>query len=589
MEIKSSLLNEDDFKFVKKSLIDVSEIDGKDKFRVKTLEYINDSSSDDDDIFFFFFFEFVRFLQPNDEAIAYTTPDHLIWLNCPGHIGEQIRQWDFIYDHECLHQLWDTFGVEDKIRKDFGTCDHYIMNIASDCIINDYLSFYRKKSQPDGLITPEYIKTKYDIEYNRKVDTQYTLYLKLLEKNEELKKDDLIQNNIDDFGQDGDSSQNSGGGSSSQNNQSKNGKGGKGQGQSQDSDGNNKNNDKNQGNNQGDNGKDGKDGQDGQGGKDGQDGQDGKDGKANGSQDGKSGGGNQDGKSDGKDGKDGNGKSDDNSKGGSSHAGVHLDPNMTDADRASIKEKADKLLNKHKNKISGMLGEFLKKCKSSSQLNKTGIEIKTPSGSSSWKVKMDKYINLYIKKRVYEKQRMMEQTYSRVKRGSGFIEFGKPIIPGHKKKEEKLTINTAFYIDRSGSMGSSLKTVFEAAYSIAEALKKRFSHERVVKEVDFGMYSFDSRMIKIKFGDIPSCGGTTMSFAEIVEYIQKNTNDYMINIIITDGEFPSSDVKAIDNLIKTINGIIVVIVNQDNDTLKKTADKYEGKMYYILADSNFTV
>jgi hypothetical protein len=43
MEIKSSLVNHEDFKLVKDSLIKASQIDGKEKFRVRMLEYINDS------------------------------------------------------------------------------------------------------------------------------------------------------------------------------------------------------------------------------------------------------------------------------------------------------------------------------------------------------------------------------------------------------------------------------------------------------------------------------------------------------------------------------------------------------------------
>ena len=38
--IKSSLINDPEFKWVKESLIAASEKDGKDKFRVKCLEYI---------------------------------------------------------------------------------------------------------------------------------------------------------------------------------------------------------------------------------------------------------------------------------------------------------------------------------------------------------------------------------------------------------------------------------------------------------------------------------------------------------------------------------------------------------------------
>ena len=53
IEIKSSLINDKDFRFLKNSLIEVSKIDGKDKFRVKCIEYINDSAGDDEDIFFY--------------------------------------------------------------------------------------------------------------------------------------------------------------------------------------------------------------------------------------------------------------------------------------------------------------------------------------------------------------------------------------------------------------------------------------------------------------------------------------------------------------------------------------------------------
>ena len=37
-----------------------------------------------------------------------------------------------------------------------------------------------------------------------------------------------------------------------------------------------------------------------------------------------------------------------------------------------------------------------------------------------------------------------------------------------------MTLNVAFYIDRSGSMGDSLTKVFDACYTVSEALKKKF-------------------------------------------------------------------------------------------------------------------
>ena len=194
MEIKSSLLNSKELKLLKDSLIAASEVDGKENFRVRLIEYIDDTADNEDDEFFYDMIEFCRFLKPDNETTAYTTPDHVIYLNAPGVFGEKIREWDFVYCHECLHQLWDTFEVGDKIKNNGVKYDHYVLNIASDCVINDYLAAIRKKTAPPDGITPEYLKEKYDIDYDRKVDTQYTLYLKLLEVAEKLKKDQVCQN-----------------------------------------------------------------------------------------------------------------------------------------------------------------------------------------------------------------------------------------------------------------------------------------------------------------------------------------------------------------------------------------------------------
>lgn len=59
--------------------------------------------------------------------------------------------------------------------------DHMLLNIASDCVINDYLAEIKKanKVMPDSLITPKFIKSNYGVDYDRRVDTQYSLYKKL--------------------------------------------------------------------------------------------------------------------------------------------------------------------------------------------------------------------------------------------------------------------------------------------------------------------------------------------------------------------------------------------------------------------------
>ena len=53
MEIKSSLLNYKEFNYLKDSIIKIYQIDGKDKFRVRLVEYINDTSDNNDDMFFY--------------------------------------------------------------------------------------------------------------------------------------------------------------------------------------------------------------------------------------------------------------------------------------------------------------------------------------------------------------------------------------------------------------------------------------------------------------------------------------------------------------------------------------------------------
>ena len=147
MEIKSSLFDSESMSLVKDSLIKISEKDHKEKFRVKLINYIDDSSTDNEDEFFFDMLSFLRFLKPSSKSIAFTTPNKLIYMNAPngGNVGESVRKWDFIYCHECLHQLWDTFGVKEQIEKAGIEYNHKLLNIASDCVINEYLRDKRKK------------------------------------------------------------------------------------------------------------------------------------------------------------------------------------------------------------------------------------------------------------------------------------------------------------------------------------------------------------------------------------------------------------------------------------------------------------
>ena len=626
MEIKSSLLNSKEFGLVKDSLIKVSEIDHKEDFRVNMLEYINDSADNDDDEFFFDMLEFVRFLNPNSDAVAYTTPEHLIYLNAPagGGYGEKVRIWDFIYDHECLHQLWDTFGVGAKLKADGIEYDHYILNIASDCVINDYLSYYRKKDQPENGITPEYLKKEYGVIYDRKKDTQYTLYLKLLEHKNELKEDERCQDQCGDdqqSGESGDSSDNqnqqgsgSGKGKSSKQDSSKS----KGSSSEDKSDEEQAQDAANEAQSAADKAKDAAgDDKDKQGAankaqeaadKAKEEAEKAKEAAKNGDKDEakehteaakkaaqeakdaakEAGVKDEESGEKGDKGKGGN-KGEGNGK-GQGHGGSDGESKKEDVDLEKIKKDAEAVINKYKEKLSGDIGTFINQCRASQSLKESGLVTGAQKGVSAWNQKLQQYTSAYVKNKVFKKQREFKRTYQKVKRGSGFVEYGQPIQRGKKLKDDKLLINVAFYVDRSGSMGGCIDEVFKASYVIANSLQKQFGKEKVVDKVSFRMFAFDDKMEEVDWGKKVNSRGGTMGFDEILKFIKEKTNDYMINIIITDAEF---DVKEneIEKFLKEVYGCVVFVTNNQSSDVKRIANKQENKtkLFYVQADNDFTI
>lgn len=646
MEIKSSLLKYKEFNGLKNSLIKVSESDGKDKFRVKMVEYINDTADNNDDMFFYEMLPFSRFLNPSDQAIAYTTPDHLIYLNSPGKVGENVRIWDFIYCHECLHQLWDTFEVGDKIKKAGLEYNHDLLNIASDCVINDYLKSLRKKEPFNDGIFPETIKKEFDIDYDRKTDTQYSLYVKLLSvyEKEKSKFDKLIdaleklggdnESNDSNNSNNSSSSSSSGGSSSSSSSGGSSSSSSSGGSSSSSSSGGSGGSDNSNG---GDNSESKELSAD--------DAQKAADEAKKNAEDlqksAKSGGDNagelQEAADKAKDAakraqeaadkakecadkgdKEGekkaaeeakkaaeeakkavenaNGKPENNSengndssqssKGGKSNASNN-DITDSDEDINEIRKSAKQIIEKYKNKLTGCLGEFLSKCESSTSLKKDGLKANTYKGQAGWNTKMNQICKAFVKKKIFQKKRQYEKTYTRIKRGSGFVKFGQPIDPGRKVKEDKMDINVAFYIDRSGSMGNSIDNVFKAVFYIAEALKKNFGKEKIVNETIFESYAFDYSLHKLKFGQKMSADGGTMSFNTLLDHINKNTKNFLINVIVTDAGFSDIDTSTVKDLLKEIDGIVLFITNVDNDIMKELSKKYPLQLYYILANSQF--
>ena len=768
MEIKSSLLNSKALKLLKDSLIAASEVDGKENFRVRLIEYIDDTADNEDDEFFYEMLEFCRFLKPDPETTAYTTPDHIIYLNAPGVFGEKIREWDFVYCHECLHQLWETFEVADQIQKNGVKYDHDILNVASDCVINDYLAAIRKKTAPPQGITPEYLKKTFDVDYDRKVDTQYTLYLKLLEHIDELKKDqvcqkafdgkikpksvtkqqgppppppppggkpskeyidgwtDAIQDVLDkkvdplddqrqpkntsvkdydkgyedciktikkgledgvtlrDGGSD-DNGNNDGGlpqipWDIDNDNQNQGGDPGS------DSDKSDKQSDKdldvNGAQKSADDAKDAADKaqQNADSGKGSQKDADAakdaakkaqdaadraKDAANKGDKEGEA-----EAAQDAKDAADkakelsGEGKDGDNTAEAAQQAANEAkkiannaqqradsgeisqgvadaikeaakeaqdaadraksaaergnksaeakavkeakdaaaralllslesdDTNeMTEEEKAQIKAKAESVIKKYKEKISGAFGDFVKKCKNSVKCDPNGLANNTKKGKGAWNKQMDVAINAYVKKNLDKKRRQFEQTYKRVKRGSGIVKMGAPIIPGKRIKDDKMPINIAYYIDRSGSMSGCIDQVFEAAFKISEALKQRFKKDKLVKSTDFRTFVFNDHMTEIKFGQKTYASGGTMSFDGILKFISKNTKNVLINIIITDAGFDVNESEVKNFLKKDVDGLVIFITNANNDQVKMIANEneFKTKLIYILADANFDI
>lgn len=625
MEINSSLLNDKHFKFLKSNIAEVSKQDSNQKFRVSLIEYINDTSDNNDDVFFYEMLEFVRFLDPSSDSVAYTTPDRLIYLNSPGKIGKEFRQWDFVYCHECLHQLWETFNVGDEIKKQKNIeYDHYILNVASDCVINDYLYTYRKKTRPSNLITPEYIKESYGVEYNRLEDNQFSLYCKLIAVKEKLKNDKKLQqmmNDMDDGNDDNNTTGSSSNSSSMGGSDSANGKS-----QQSNSDSSNKSNSKtqktnsNSGNSQSDENLTADDAQksadearnaadkakeDVKSGKCSQEDADNADKAAKDAQDAadkaKECANNGDKKGEhkyAKAAKDAANKAKqsqdkgDNSKGNGNNSD-NITNIETKQDLDEIRNRANNILKKHQSRLTGAIGEFISKIKDAKQMkmpkSKMGIDAK--NGNGSWNAELEAVVKSFVKSQIAHKKRILQNSYKRVKRGTGPIEFSPNKInllePGRIPKKNKMAINVAFYIDRSYSMNGCIDDVFTACYDICEELRKKFSKEALVENIDYRIFTFNNYMTEIKFGDKVNAAGGTMNFDEIIDFMIENTDKFLINIIITDADFkiPTAEVNT---MIKKIDGLVVFITNNEKREVKNMA-KNTHKLHYILANKDFTI
>lgn len=183
------ILDYKEFRGTKHSILAINK---DNEWKGDLIQYINDETDVNSKMYFYYMLPCVRFTSDPRYGIACTDPKKVIWLNAPNKEVESIHdRWYFIYLHECLHQMWDTFGAEKEVIKQFGKCNHTIMNIASDCVINEYLHTQRDfklKFPTDGLVTAKSLKDNYGVDYNPREDTQISLYFKLMDVAEKVMK-----------------------------------------------------------------------------------------------------------------------------------------------------------------------------------------------------------------------------------------------------------------------------------------------------------------------------------------------------------------------------------------------------------------
>ena len=574
----NKLIQLDDFKWVLKSILDIG--DEKSEWKADFIDFVNSETSDAQSSFYYDMLPYVRFTDEGRDVGAYTTPDHLIWMNAPHGfgIGEQDYKWEFIYCHECLHQLWDTFGVEDNIKKQFGDCDREVLNIASDCVINDFLNVNKKMPYPvEGLVTPEYLRDKYGVEYDRKQDTQFSLYEKLIKVADKIKQDRNANNqpNQDADGKKHQNGQGGGGGNGNQQQQGGNqqqGNGGGNGNQQQQGGGNGGNQSGNQSGNQ-------------QGG-------------------GNSGTGNNQGQGTGS-GTKGYGK--DNSttptnnkgKGG---GGGNLDkftgwkPFGPEPSSDYFKKSAEKTIQKYAGKLTGAIGEFVRKCRTSkSEERHEGMVTRQRKGAA-WNKQLDKMMDTYIQQQVYDKHREFELTYHRFKRGSRPVQFGDIIKKGKKIKDDKLNITMSFYIDCSGSMdhdydnsGDCTEKCFQVANEIAEKIIKGYKDDSVVGDVGCKFFAFDDGITEVEPKKKYKAGnGGTMSMDKLIDIIKKRTSGDLVNIVLSDTEM-SIDKTQVINLVKNMEGMVFWIANQPKPECEELQKMLKGKFVFLQTDTNFTI
>ena len=638
------LLKDKDFAMAKRSICNLMSKDDFADDRGHLTEYFNDTADNNDEMFFYEMLRALEFIL--EGATAYTTPDKRICLNYPNEDivpmdNTKFRRWYFVFCHECLHQLWDTFAVADQIKKDLGSCDHQLLNVASDCVINEYLAkvIPDGKMMPNSIINADYIENTYGIKYNMKTDTQYSLYCKLNELSDEAKNQLKLQGQ-DNQGQGQNGQDQNGQDQNGQNNQGGQGQGSQGSQSSQQNQGNEDSNSTNSDAKSGknsstsaagnikkkldeaqerlDNGDiegakrltqeakedlsknssklsdKGKEKLNGANGKNPQ--QDiadlnsvvdelannvkGQDSDQNSQNDDKGGEKSSKSSGDASNGSDGN----------------LIDRQLIEENRAAV----EKICKKYAQSLSGGLEDFLKKCKSSKNMEEGGLLVQSQKGSAHWNKQLLLECDQYIHQKLRNQDRKFKRSFKKIRRGERAFtaqDFadGRTLKKGKVEMKDQIGFDIALYIDVSGSMCGVIDDVFDAAYNIVNTLKKTYSHDKLVDgdAINLKSYVFTTSMREIPFGKKCKTDGGTYTFEELLDDIYKRNANAFLNIVITDGDFSGINKGKVEKTLDKMDGLFVVVSNKPKGYFTNLVNHIKHtigpKLADIYADQNFTI
>ena len=272
---------------------------------------------------------------------------------------------------------------------------------------------------------------------------------------------------------------------------------------------------------------------------------------------------------------------------------------LTESDIWDCTEIAGEVQAEYGEKITGAIGDFvdlyknsildLKKAKNK-EMGKSLKAYTRRSGKKAWDAELNMLIETYISDCIQERKREVKYTYQRHNRRQGIVKPGDPIKKGTLPKKDKMDITLTYYIDKSGSMsGGKLENAFKASHLFSKALLKNNEDEAIINDFNFTYYAFDEHFHEMKQNQIPRPSNGNVDFNEILEYIHEHSLNDMINIIITDAQFPINPKKCIE-AIKQTQGLFIVVANSsynqvDFEEIEKTL---KGKFKFLLADNDFT-